>query len=392
MVKSSRIKILGAGPTGTLLAIALAEVGSTVNIYDPKNEYELINRSRSYALTQSTRMLLQRLNLWQKIIPILNPFQRLLVIDDETYNQIDFTCLDLPKDQIPIEDIGWIVDHNEIMRILLDHIKNHDNISIKFGSLSNSDNNSYELILAADGPSSQTRNELGIKSFAWKYEQACLTAKILLRSASPSTAYEVFRSEGPLAILPMGDNIFQIVWSAPFDLCNYRAQLKPSAFLDRLAAVIPAPLEPDLLLDSPSVYPIRLSIASKLYKGNCILVGESAHCCHPVGGQGLNLCLRDVDVLMRLIRKVNHKSVHVSSIPILYTKNRYIDVFTVCFFTDVLIRFFSNRSFPFVSVRSFALIILKYFSFLRRNSLGLMTYGPEYLFKLYLNKITKIKT
>ena len=76
------------------------------------------------------------------------------------------------------------------------------------------------------------------------------------------------------------------------------------AFLDRLAGALPDVLQPDALLEQPraaSRWPCML--AHRLHRGTTVLVGESAHRCHPVGGQGLNLCWRDVAALHRLARR-----------------------------------------------------------------------------------------
>ena len=42
MNKSLKIKILGAGPTGSLLAISLARIGCQVSIFDLKSSNDLI--------------------------------------------------------------------------------------------------------------------------------------------------------------------------------------------------------------------------------------------------------------------------------------------------------------------------------------------------------------
>ena len=75
MNNTTKIKILGAGPTGSLLAISLAKVGARVYLYDPKETIEMISRSRAYALTYSSRDLLQSIGLWDELFEHLIPFK-----------------------------------------------------------------------------------------------------------------------------------------------------------------------------------------------------------------------------------------------------------------------------------------------------------------------------
>ena len=77
MTKSSKVKIIGAGPTGLLMAICLSTIGSKIRIYDHKTNQQLIAKSRAYALTHSSRYLLQKVTLWDQLKPYLIPFERL---------------------------------------------------------------------------------------------------------------------------------------------------------------------------------------------------------------------------------------------------------------------------------------------------------------------------
>ena len=62
--------------------------------------------------------------------------------------------------------------------------------------------------------------------------------------------------------------------------------------------------------------PIKFLVNYSFFSGKYIFIGESAHVLHPVGGQGLNLCWRDVDCLTKIISKPLFKN-HHSIIPII---------------------------------------------------------------------------
>ena len=60
---SLRARVNGAGPTGALSALSLAEAGWQVELCDPLDSAALQARNRAYALTHSSRELLLRLGL-----------------------------------------------------------------------------------------------------------------------------------------------------------------------------------------------------------------------------------------------------------------------------------------------------------------------------------------
>ena len=90
--------MLGAGPTGALAALALAQAGWRVQLCDPLSAAALAERSRAYALTHSSRELLEQLDLWRPLAPHLAPFRSLELCDRATGDQVSFRGADLPPD------------------------------------------------------------------------------------------------------------------------------------------------------------------------------------------------------------------------------------------------------------------------------------------------------
>ena len=194
------------------------------------------------------------------------------------------------------------------------------------------------LVVAADGPESATRRHWNIPVWRHRYRQGCLTSKVALRGSDDVTAFELFRPEGLWQSCPWVTG--QRRWCECPHRCEQRAALPGSAFLDQLAAVLPQGLEPDLLLDTPRAFPQQWQLAQRFSRGRGVLVGEAAHRCHPVGGQGLNLCWRDVETLM----SIADPGLDARSIARRYGRRRWVDVIAVGMATDLLVRLFSNPS------------------------------------------------
>ena len=231
---STTVHIRGAGPTGSLAAIALASKGFSVVLNDQLPREELLSRSRAYAITHSSRRLLTSLNLWGCLSDDLIPFQSLDLRDSASGGRVLFGLNDLQDQNRRAEAIGWILDHQPLMELLLNRLQQSHNVDLHLGS-SAPQPKSSDLIVAADGPRSTTRLQWGIRSWTFRYRQGCLTSKVALRGVQPAMAYELFRPEGPLAILPLGEGVFQVVWSAPWSQCQRRADLATPDFLDELA-------------------------------------------------------------------------------------------------------------------------------------------------------------
>ncbi len=375
----------------------MADAGWAVSLHDPLEAEALRARSRAYALTHSSRRLLQRLGVWQALEPRLSPFRLLHLADLGAGAWLDFTTADLPDSGARAggAPLGWIANHADLMEILLPRLQHHPAVCLELGatvcgssvlgqasgSVVDSPASGREpepgpdLILAADGPTSPTREALGIGRWRLPYRQACLTVQVELRGAAGDEAWELLRPEGPFAVLPLGERQAQLVWSAPEERCRQRQQLDDTALLELLAAVLPAGLDPDGLLDAPRSFPVALELARRLRRGNTLLVGESAHRCHPVGGQGLNLCWRDVAELHRLAWLVRQGHLPLRRMGPLYARRRWPDLLLTLVATDLMVRLFSNRSPLLLPLRGLALALLARGRGLRRLSLRLMSEG-----------------
>jgi 2-octaprenyl-6-methoxyphenol hydroxylase len=378
-----RALVHGAGPTGALTALALAEAGWAVHLTDPLDAARLRERSRAYAFNHSSRRLLERLGLWELLQPSLVPFRQLQLCDLGSGAEVPFTPADLGRRQVAAGDglkaVGWIGLHGPLMELLQRRLAAEPRVVQALGVGSELDpwpGTAPQLVVAADGPHSPHREALGIAVWQHSYRQSCLTAQVTLRGTEADQAWELFRPEGPFAVLPLEPGRAQLVWSAPSGRCRRLESLGPDGFLDALAAALPDRFQPDVLLDPPRSFPVGLLLARRLQRGSTVLVGESAHRCHPVGGQGLNLCWRDVAVLHRLARRAAAGRLAPQRIPRAYALRRWPDLVLTLLATDLLMRFFSNRARLLLPLRRLGLAALASFPPLRRLSLGAMTHGP----------------
>ena len=380
-----------------MAALCLGRRGLNVSLQDPRPMEDLLARSRAYALTHSSRRLLERLSLWQDLQGDLIPFRRLRLEDRRLRSTVWFDVNDLPPHNRHSEAVGWILDHKALMSCLFRQLAAESSLQLHLGYNpgvfpASSSESSGTVDIAADGPKSQLRHDWQLPLLQHQYRQGCLTIKVLLRGCPPDLAHELFRDEGPFAVLPLGGAAFQIVWTAPLKRCRDLAAMTPSHLLDELATALPNGLEPERLLDCPGIFPLELNLAPRLHSGLRLLVGESGHRCHPVGGQGLNLCWRDVAELDSLFASITCGSLSLQHLGRAYSLRRLPDLVLVGLATDLLVRLFSSRRLLPKIVRSVPLRLLKQQFWARRLALQSMSDGPLTLGHLLLSPMSQTST
>ena len=80
MGKRLNFKIIGSGPTGLLLSIVLSNLDLNIYLTDLLSKKQLINKDKTYAITHSTRKILMKFSIWNKLKPYLFLFSELEVI------------------------------------------------------------------------------------------------------------------------------------------------------------------------------------------------------------------------------------------------------------------------------------------------------------------------
>tara|TARA_Y100001968_G_scaffold313902_1_gene338646 strand:+ start:129 stop:1250 length:1122 start_codon:yes stop_codon:yes gene_type:complete len=370
------IAIVGSGLTGSLAAISLAKAGCRVDLYERFSDQELVNRDRTYAITHSSRKILLNLGIWTHLQSHLVPFQYLNVIDYELNKKFQFLLNDLDKTDQKYSAVGWIAEHKNIMLSILEFISNIDNIN-KIPTSVIPNTNNYDLIIAADGSNSVIKKQLKTPSFNFNYDQVCITARVLLRGVKSNEAFEILNSEGPFAVLPLGGDLFQIICSQSISKATHNKSLSKSLFLDYISTILPYGIEPDTIIDEPSYFPINFVFNYLFFSGKYIFIGESAHKIHPVGGQGLNLCWRDVKCLSNLVSIPFLKN-HYAILPFLYSFLRFFDVLLISILTDSLVRYSRSNINIFIIPRSFIFLILRKSGIVRKYLLNIMTNGFKF--------------
>ena len=128
------------------------------------------------------------------------------------------------------------------------------------------------------------------------------------------------------------------------------------------------------LLGERFIFQVQLMQSDRYVLPRLALIGDAAHNCHPVGGQGLNLGIRDAAALAEIIQTARQNRQDIGNISILkkYERWRKKENLAILGFTDLLDRVFSNNFLPVVIVRRLGLWMMQKVPMIRIFALKLM--------------------
>ena len=232
-------------------------------------------------------------------------FDTLSISDNVTSSSTILRTTDLDNDLKVSNNIGWVIKHSDLMNVLFGEIDNNKNIFFKSPTELSQEKISFDYNFISKGAKTKIRNNL-FESLALRktYKQSCITFKALIRGNFKGRAYEIFRKEGPLALLPLNRNLYQIIWTTSSSKALDRLNADKSILMDNLKTILPDNFKLDQLIGDVNLFPISLSLNFSIFNlKKSLFLGDSFHTFHPVGGQGLNTCWRDVNCIFDILNK-----------------------------------------------------------------------------------------
>ncbi|MDJ1184873.1 FAD-dependent hydroxylase [Roseofilum casamattae] len=381
------IAIVGAGIVGATLACALKDSGLKVVLIEAKPPDVAASKGQSYALTLMSGKIFDSLGVWDEILPQIVTFDRIHLSDCNEW-VVNFTPEDLGGDHL-----GYVGEHGVILRALQRQI--NQSVQIEWICPAEVERVAYfpdcarvtvtrdgrseqiktRLVVATDGARSPIRESAKINTQGWRYWQSCVATTIKTEKPHHNVAFERFWHTGPMGVLPLPGNRCQVVWTAPHEEARILQQLDEQEFLRRLEFRTGGMLGRLELAGPRFVFPVQLMQGDRYVDRRLALAGDAAHCCHPVGGQGLNLGIRDAAALAQVLLAADEENEDIGTVEILqrYQRWRKPENWLILGFTDLLDRMFSTSWFPVVFVRRFGLVMLQRLRPLRYLSLRLMT-------------------
>lgn len=371
------LAIVGGGLVGASLALALAPTGLKVVLIEaalPGSVGQPSFDDRTAALGNGSRRILETLGAWQHLASQVAPITSLHVSDAGRFGMARIHATEQG-----LAALGYTVSNRQLGAALWKALGERSGQPSKLSWLAPArvsevmiaeqavtlqvrEESGAERVLqaklavAADGAHSLVRAAAGIQAEEIDYQQVAIVANLATDRRADGVAYERFTPSGPLAMLPLADGSYTVVWTLAPAEAAARMESSDAQFRAELQRCFGWRIGTLLKVGKRASYALSLTRASASLGTRVALVGNAAQSLHPVAGQGFNLGLRDAAQLAELVAAAADPG--AAAVLAEYGRLRQQDRAGMIHFTDGLVRLFGSVSPGVPAARDLGLLLL----------------------------------
>lgn len=344
--------IVGGGIAGTALALALAKTSLRIVLLEagaPPNDTALQAAenvagfdTRVSALTEKSRQFFEQLDVWSLLSQQrVSAYKNMTVWDADGTAEMNFDCR-----EVAAPWLGHIVENRVIVQSLLRQLKTFPAVAVRHNvrvkklqladqlqTLILQDDSvlTASLIVAADGANSFLRDAADFVVRQWDYDHKAIVCTVQTELPHQQTAWQRFLPQGPLAFLPLmssgitvgkNQHFCSIVWSAVPELADELMMLDDATFCRHLERAFESRLGAIINVGRRQCFPLQQRHAVDYCKPGIALIADAAHTVHPLAGQGINLGLKDVQVLGEEIMRAAERGMNIGGLDVLLRYQR----------------------------------------------------------------------
>lgn len=378
------IVIIGGGPVGAALALALQYSGLKICVLEARPLASSTD-ARALALSYGSRLLLERLKVWDRLHDI-SSIRTIHISQKQSFGRTL-----LRAEEMSVPELGYVLPYPALQDALTFALQSGDVETIHEASVTalrgDSGGAVIDYRLGDAEYSLQTRLAVVADGGALlseqfppsvrDYGQSALITHVTCTDPVIGTAFERFTPQGPVALLPFRDG-YEIVWTAPHELSCEMLAWDDARFLFELHQHFGDRVGEFTSAGKRSCFPLGLKRApEQAPMPHTVLLGNAAQTMHPVAGQGFNLGLRDAWDLAQEILDAAPEAPGSDKMLASYRSTRRLDREAGIRFTDGLVRLFSNDMPLLGTARAAALSAMDCLPFAKRFVAKRMMFGTN---------------
>ena len=344
------IAIIGGGPVGAALALALRGSGLNLCVLEARAANTPSTDVRALALSYGSRLLLDRLGVWSAMREV-SPIRTIHISQRQSFGRAMLRAAEMN-----VPELGYVLPYATLQDALDEALRQSGITLVNSASVTQLQGEPGQAVIQyqQNGMEHTLHTRLAVVADGGKllaqrypplfrdYGQTALIAHVTSAAPRADMAFERFTPQGPVALLPFQDG-YELVWTAPHQRAQEMLAWDDAKFLHELHEHFGDRVGEFLSVGQRTCFALGLKRAPwQAPMPHTVLLGNAAQTLHPVAGQGFNMGVRDAWDLAQVILDSAPDAIGTEPMLAAYCNSRRIDRESGIRFTDTLVRLFSN--------------------------------------------------
>ena len=377
-ITSTKIIIFGSNIISLICLLSFLKLGLQVKLLKNNNKKDSKKNKIFYTISDSNKKFLNYLCCIREFYEVIKLKIYKIKIYGSKNCYFDFNIFN-----INYISVAWIIKSSELKNILEKNLnKNNTNLVIqkvyclKNGYLIFKNKNllKYFLIIITDDKFLKLNNIIYHKFYRKYYQEKSIALNIYIQYLSKNTVFQWFFNNGVLAVLSINkmDFFYNILVILSIDI-SYASKIDNLNLVNKckiLEHIIRKITKNKLgilkIQNYIGEYFLQANQANSLYN-NIVFIGECYHKVHPLAGQGLNIGIEDVRLLIKIFKKARKKFFfkigYIISIFFLERNNKINDIRLII---NILNKIFKEKNFPNLLIFNYFISIINNFCIIKK--------------------------
>jgi 2-octaprenyl-6-methoxyphenol hydroxylase len=355
------VAVAGGGLAGQIAALAFAKNGFSTVLIAPEDGR---TDQRTTALMDHSLGVLAALGIWDRVKPRAAALSTMQIID-ATERLLHAPPVTFRASEIGLDAFGYNIPNAPFLAILSEALHELANVTViatsveraelsgELATLHLADGTDIKagLVIAADGRKSVIRHAAGIDVRNHAYPQTAVVLNFAHDRPHNNVSTEFHTKTGPFTQVPLPGQRSSLVWVVKPEEAVEILQLSPEVLNRRVEDRMQSILGKVTVEGGAQAWPLSAATATRFGKGEVALIGEAAHVFPPIGAQGLNLSLRDIENALELALAAQKTGARLA-IGDAYDAKRRADIWTRTAAIDLLNRSLLSGFLPVQMMRA----------------------------------------
>ncbi len=299
-----KFKIYGEDPSNLFLALLLLKKGFKVEIFKKYNISEKLYYDKLFLISQSTKLILDKHNLWSQISDKAHSIESLSILDRSIFKKLNFSPFHFRSNKTNTNNIGWIINYKDISNLLLNELSQFKNVFSKV-TIQQTSEQIYLYKNLKPSLSGNFKNRFE-SPFSKRNNNSSIEFTASLRGNVDRRLYLLFSGNGPIFLYPINNKLFRVKWIIKNSKLAVTLNYGKSFLLDNISTILPNKLKLDQIMGDVTISSNSPNIFKQLFKSYSYFnIREDSIKEFNFGLEGLDLSFKEVISFYELIKNIN---------------------------------------------------------------------------------------